>query len=159
MTPSTLSDRKVPGRRLGYLAVAIVLASAAAASAVAHIPGPVPAPQAIANAQQDSKFLRYVGNLSSSYPDLGMNYTYTGYNDVGGFPCGPNSPIRNIVVFLFPFHSLTTTTLFFQPRAVPKCVPNCPKNALFTVPFGVMAVEVNPSNGAVYSIRFEPICT
>jgi len=141
------------------VASTIVVLGLVVTSLVAHIPGPAPTPQAISNAQTDPKFLRYFANLSSSYPDQNVNYSYTGYNDVGSYPCGPNSPFRSLADTLFPFHSLTSSWLFFGLNSTPKCYPNCAKNAQFIAPFGSIAVEVNPSTGQVYGVKFEGFCT
>jgi|GEM_PF-1678595 len=139
--------------------VFIILGFLVVSSLAAHVPGPTPTPQAISNAQKDPEFLQYFANLSSSYPDLYVNYTYTGYNDVGSYPCGPNSPFRSLAGSLFPFHSLTSSWLYFVPYSTPRCSPNCPKNAQLIGPFGSIAVEINPSTGKVHSIKFEEVCT
>jgi hypothetical protein len=145
--------------RVGIVAATIVVLGLVVTSFVAHIPGPAPTPQAISNAQKDPKFLRYFANLSSSYPDQNVTYSYTGYNDVGSYPCGPSSPLRSLADTLFPFHSLTSSWLFFVLNSTPKCYPNCPKNVQFIAPFGWIAVEVNPSTGEVYGVKFEGFCT
>ena len=145
--------------RKGIVIAIIILGFLVVTSLAAHIPGPTPTPQAISNAEKDPAFLRYFANLSSSYPDLNLNYTYTGYMDVGSYPCGPNTPFRSLGGALFPFHSLTSSWLFFEPNSVPKCYPNCSKNATFIEPSGLIAVEINPSTGHVDGIKFEMFCT
>jgi hypothetical protein len=137
--------------------IAIILGFLVVASLVAHFPGPTPTPQAISNAQKDPEFLHYFATLSSSYPDQYLNYTYTGYNDVGSYPCGSNM-FRSMAATL-PFHSLANSWLFFEPNGTPKCSPNCPSDAHFIAPFGWIAVEIDPSTGHVDSIKFETLCT
>jgi hypothetical protein len=146
-------------RNVIAITMVIIMAFLVVTSLVAHLPGPTPTPQAISNAQKDPKFLQYFANLSSSYPDLFVNYTYTGYNDIGSYPCGPDSPLRSLAGALFPFHSFTSSWLFFEPNSTPKCTPYCPKNAQFIAPFGYVAVEIKPSTGVVQDITFERFCT
>jgi hypothetical protein len=128
-------------------------------SAVLHIPGPVPTAQAIHNAEDDPKITQFIKSWEADNPNVttnsNVNYTYVGYNDIGYLPCGP-SPLINFTA-LFPFHSLTTSTLFFNLVPQSACEPDCPVGSI-EGPMGFLVVQVNPITGQIYSVNLEPLC-
>jgi hypothetical protein len=128
-------------------------------SALLHIPGPVPTAQAIQRAEDDPKITQFIESWEADSLNVTANsyanYTYAGYNDVGYLPCGP-SPLINFTDF-FPFHSFTTSTLFFNLVPHPECGQGDCSNG-GAAPVGILAIQVNPTSGQIYSINLEPLC-